>query len=118
MFVPATTQMTFMLYNPKTKQTVWKSINVGSWKPNGRSGTSDHFEIKHTGTAAGEENYHVSAKLDQDVQIDVNFTRPQGMPGCKLGEGRDGGFSYLGGKDRNDPKRDGYIVQCVLAICS
>lgn len=102
-----------MLYNPNTKQTTWKSVNVGSWKPAGRSGTSDHFEIRHSGSASGEEAYHITAKLDQEVQLDVTFTRPADMPGCKLGSGPEGGFSYLGGKDRNDGKRDGSIVQYV-----
>lgn len=43
MFVPATSQMTFKYYNPTTKQATWKSVNVGSWKPDGRGCKSDHF---------------------------------------------------------------------------
>lgn len=43
MFVPATSQMTFKYYNPKTKQASWKSVNVGSFKLDGRGCKSDHF---------------------------------------------------------------------------
>lgn len=31
--VPANTQMTFKLYNPTTKKTVWRSVNSGGFSP-------------------------------------------------------------------------------------
>lgn len=105
MFVPATSQMTFKYYNPTTKQATWKSVNVGSWKPDGRGCKSDHFDIKHTGTAAGEESYAITANLDKTVQITATFTRPSDAPGFKYGQGEKGGFSYLG-KD----KTDGFVI--------
>lgn len=41
--VPATTQMTFKIYNPKTKKLTWKSVNVSNFKTDGRSSKSDAF---------------------------------------------------------------------------
>lgn len=41
--IPATAQMTFKYYNPTTKEQVWKSVNVGSFKHEGKSCKSDHF---------------------------------------------------------------------------
>jgi len=43
MFVPATAQMTFKHYQPKTKDMSWKSVSVGGFKPNGRGCKSDSF---------------------------------------------------------------------------
>ncbi|KAL1411395.1 putative cell survival pathways protein [Vanrija albida] len=107
--VPATTQMTFKLYNPTTKKTVWKSVNVKDFKTDGRSSKSDAFEIKHTGTSAGEEVYELNANLDKTVQLNVKWTRPASAPGCKYGEGEGGGYSTFG-RDRSVEKRDGFIV--------
>lgn len=63
-------------------------------------------DIKHTGTAAGEESYAITANLDKTVQITATFTRPSDAPGFKYGQGEKGGFSYLG-KD----KTDGFVIQ-------
>ena len=41
--IPATAQMTFKHYNPKTKKQVWKSVNSTGFKPNGQSCKSDQF---------------------------------------------------------------------------
>lgn len=41
--IPATAQMTFKYYNPHTKQAVWKSVNVGNFKHEGKSCKSDQF---------------------------------------------------------------------------
>lgn len=38
-----TVQMTFKHYNPATKKATWKSVNVGSFKTDGRGCKSDHF---------------------------------------------------------------------------
>jgi len=43
MFIPATAQMTFKHYSPKTKEMSWKSVSVGGFKPNGRGCKSDSF---------------------------------------------------------------------------
>lgn len=41
--IPATAQMTFKLYNPTTKTTTWKSVNVSNFKHDGRNCKSDSF---------------------------------------------------------------------------
>ena len=65
-------------------------------------------DIRHTGSAAGEEAYAITANLDKNVQITATFTRPADAPGFKYGQGDKGGFSYLG-KD----KTDGFVIQYV-----
>jgi len=107
--VPATSQITFKLYNPKTKKTIWKSVNASGFKSNGRSCKSDQFEIKHTGTPTTEETYLVTANLDKTTQISLKFTKPASAPGFKLGDGPHGGISIFG-KDQEDGKRDGIVV--------
>jgi len=47
MFIPATAQMTFKHYQPKTKEMSWKSVSVGGFKPNGRGCKSDQFVCLH-----------------------------------------------------------------------
>jgi hypothetical protein len=69
---------------------------------------TDEQEVKHTGSAAGEEAYAITANLDKGVQITATFTRAADAPGFKYGEGEKGGFSFLG-KD----KTDGFVVQYV-----
>ena len=44
MFIPATCQMTFKHYNPKTQKTAWKSVNVNGFKTEGQNAKSDQFE--------------------------------------------------------------------------
>lgn len=46
--IPATTQMTFKLYNPHTKKTSWKSVNVNGFKHDGCSSKSDAFVSDNT----------------------------------------------------------------------
>lgn len=41
--IPATAQMTFKLFNPTTKTTTWKSVNVSNFKHDGRNCKSDSF---------------------------------------------------------------------------
>ncbi|RXK37072.1 hypothetical protein M231_05660 [Tremella mesenterica] len=93
--------MTFKIYNPHAKKAVWKSISASGFKPNGRSCKSDHFDIKHTGAASGEESYHIVAHLDKHVQFDLVFRRPAEAPGVKFGAGEMGGISTFG-KDKED----------------
>ena len=126
--MPATSQMTFKIYNPHTKKSVWKSVNASGFKPNGRSCKSDQFascpfvrpwsvgltsqEVKHTGTPEEDEVYTITANLDKNIQISLTFTKPAAAPGFKYGAGEDGGISTFG-KDREDGKRDGFMVQYV-----
>lgn len=104
--------MTFKLYNPTTKKHTWKSVNVGGFKHEGHNSHSDSFNIKHSGSATSEEAYHVTAKLDKDVVIDVTFTKPASALGYKEGPGVNGGFSNFGSPDPE--KRAAYVVQCVI----
>ena len=67
-------------------------------------------EIRHEGSATGAESYSITANLDKTVQISIKFDRPANAPGFKFGEGEAGGFSTFG-KDREDGKRDGLVVQ-------
>ncbi|KAK8864504.1 hypothetical protein IAR55_001754 [Kwoniella newhampshirensis] len=107
--VPATTQMTFKHYNPKTGKTTWRSVNATGAKFHDRGCKSDQFEIRHAGTPTTEETYTISAHLDKTVQLNITYTRPSSAPGFKYGEGPEGGISTFG-KDRTPEKRDGYVV--------
>ncbi|KAL7421646.1 putative cell survival pathways protein [Cryptotrichosporon argae] len=109
MFIPATAQMTFKLYNPKTKESTWRSINASGFKTEGRGCRSDQFEITHSGTPLGEESYAITATLDKGVQVAVTYTRPAAAPGFKLGSGLAGGVSTFGMQTADD-KRDGFVV--------
>ncbi|ODO09873.1 hypothetical protein I350_02095 [Cryptococcus amylolentus CBS 6273] len=105
--IPATTQITFKHYNPATKKSIWKSVNASKSKFDRQNCKADEFEIKHTGTPATDETYSITAHLEKDVQISVQFTKPSSAPGFKLGSGPEGGVSTFG-KDKL--KRDGYVV--------
>ncbi|WWC70096.1 uncharacterized protein I206_104043 [Kwoniella pini CBS 10737] len=107
--IPATTQMTFKVYNPNTKKSTWRSINASGAKFDKQNLKTDQFEIKHTGSPKTEESYHITAKLDKNVTLDLTFTRPANAPGFKFGQGAQGGISTFG-KDRTDSKRDGFVV--------
>ncbi|RSH79877.1 putative cell survival pathways protein [Apiotrichum porosum] len=112
--IPATTQMTFKLYNPHTKKTSWKSVNVNGFKHDGCSSKSDAFEIKHTGTPETEESYAITAHLDKNVQINITFTKPADAPGAKYGTGEQAGYSNFGS---NDPtKRDAFVIHRFLPL--
>ncbi|WVR06944.1 hypothetical protein IAU60_003980 [Kwoniella sp. DSM 27419] len=107
--VPATTQMTFKLYNPKTKKTVWRSLNASGQKFDKQNLKADQFEIKHSGSPTTEEVYHITATLDKSVHFDLTFTRPADAPGFKYGKGPQGGISTFG-KEQDESKRDGFVV--------
>ncbi|WWC94309.1 hypothetical protein V866_001151 [Kwoniella sp. B9012] len=107
--VPATTQMTFKVYNPHTQKSTWRSINASGAKFDKQSLKTDQFEIKHTGSPTTEEVYHIVADLDKNVHLDVKFTKPAEAPGFKFGQGAQGGISTFG-KDREEAKRDGFVV--------
>ncbi|WVQ80796.1 hypothetical protein IAT38_002901 [Cryptococcus sp. DSM 104549] len=109
MFIPATTQMTFKLYNPNTKKQVWKSVHGSNPKYAGQTIKADEFEIKHTGTPTTEETYTITASLDKNVQISVAFKKPAEAPGFKLGQGADGGYSTFGAESAKG-KRAGHVV--------
>lgn len=113
-FMPSQTQMTFKLYNPTTKKSVWKSINASGFTlgEDKRSCKAKEFEIKHTGGPGEEESeeYEINATLENTCKIAVKFTRPAGAPGFKFGEGPQGGYSVFG-KETAEGKRDGMVIQ-------
>ncbi|BEJ16373.1 hypothetical protein CspHIS471_0509780 [Cutaneotrichosporon sp. HIS471] len=106
--IPATAQMTFKYYNPNTKQQVWKSVNVGNFKHEGKSCKSDHFNVQNAGSADGEETYTITANLDNQVQLDLVYTKPANALGFKYGQGEDGGYSIFG-KEKPIDKREGFV---------
>jgi hypothetical protein len=75
-----------------------------------RSSKADQFSIYHADTDVGSEfaeTYTISANLDKDLQISVVVSRPNAVPGFKLGQGPKGGFSYFG---HDIEKPEGYVV--------
>lgn len=109
-----TIQFTFRIYNPNTKETTWKSINVTNFvtPPPGldkRSSKADEFTLTHKSKPGSEypESYVLRANLADDLQISLDFTRPAGAPGFKAGNGPKGGMSYFG-PDAANP--EGYVV--------
>lgn len=109
-----TIQFTCKIYNPNTKQKIWKSVNVTNFvtPPPGldkRSSRADQFSITYKSKPGSDEpeGYALTANLDDDLQITLNITRAAGAPGFKVGGGPSGGFSYFG----HDPKHaDGYVI--------
>jgi Svf1-like C-terminal lipocalin-like domain/Svf1-like N-terminal lipocalin domain len=115
-----TVQFTCKIFDPKSQETTWKSLNVTNFAtpppPNSlrtfdkRSSKSDQFTVFHKETpsdAQYSESYDISANLGDDLQISLTVSRPKGVPGFKLGRSPRGGFSYFG-KDIENP--DGYVV--------
>ena len=109
-----TIQFTCKIYNPNTKEKIWKSVNVTNFTtpPPGldkRSSKADQFSITYKSKPGSDEpeGYTLTANLDNDLQITLNITRAANAPGFKVGGGPNGGFSYFG----HDPKHaDGYVI--------
>lgn len=107
-------QFTCKLHNPKTGQTIWKSINITNFvtPPPGldkRSSKGDQFSITFKSDPGSEypESYRIAANLASDLQLSLDVKRPAAIPGYKVGKGPHGGFSYFG----TDVERpDGYVV--------
>jgi Svf1-like C-terminal lipocalin-like domain/Svf1-like N-terminal lipocalin domain len=108
------------MYNPNTKEKVWRSVNVSNFvtppAPSGgvtydkRSSRADEFTIIHKSrnqTDGAAECYTINANLSKDIQISLIISRPDSVPGVKLGKGPKGGFSDFGADPDN---RDGYVV--------
>lgn len=109
-----TIQFAFKLYNPNTKETVWRSVNVANFvtPPPGldkRSSKSDQFTITYNskpsadGTDASEV-FTIFAHPSDDVQISIDITRI--APGWKIGNGPKSGTSYYG---HDIEKPDGFL---------
>ena len=99
------------VYDPNTKETIWRSINVANFAPGAdkRSSKSDQFTISHKSTpgAEFEESYSIFGRFDDGLQISLDVKRPTAIPGFKIGKGPKGGFSYFG---PDVEKPEGYVV--------
>ena len=106
-----TTQLVIKVYDPDTKKTTWKSINVANFNPgeDKRSSKSDQFTISHKSSPGTEfeESYSVLGKLGDDLQVSLDVKRPAAIPGFKIGKGPKGGFSYFG---PDVEKPEGYVI--------
>jgi hypothetical protein len=109
-----TIQFTFKIYNPDTKEVVWKSVNVSNFvtPPPGldkRSCQADEFSLTYEAHPDSDypETYTIRASLSTRLQISLKFSRPALIPGFKIGSGPKGGYSYYG---PNVEKPDGYVI--------
>jgi len=109
-----TIQFTFKLFNPKTGEKTWRSVNVSNFvtpppELDKRSSKADEFTITHADALGTDypELYTITANLTQDVTISLEVRRPTGAPGFKVGKGPDG-VTRTVGPDAAQP--EGYVV--------
>ncbi|KAF9468065.1 oxidative stress survival Svf1-like protein [Collybia nuda] len=109
-----TIQFTFKIFDPKTGEKVWKSVNVSNFvtPPPGldkRSSKADEFSITHKSAPGTEfpESYTIRANLAADLQLSFDLKRPASIPGCKVGKGPKGGYTYFGPDPEN---AEGYVI--------
>lgn len=99
------------IYDPNTKETIWRSVNVTNFYPSEdkRSSKSDQFTVTYKSTPGTEfeESYSILGRFSDDLQISINIKRPATIPGFKIGKGPKGGFSYFG---PDVEKPEGYVV--------
>jgi len=106
-------QLTARIYDPNTKETTWKSVNVSNFVTpipglDKRSSKSDQFTITHkTNSSDHPESYSIIANYGDDLKISLEAARPAAIPGYKIGQGAKGGFSYFG-PDAEKP--EGYVI--------
>ncbi|KDN49874.1 hypothetical protein RSAG8_01939, partial [Rhizoctonia solani AG-8 WAC10335] len=93
-------QFTCRIFDPATKETTWKSINITGFvtPPPGkdkRSAKSDQFTVTHgQGTGEFAEQYTINANLGNDLQLGLTGA---GGAGCCAGQGgADGGCGDAG----------------------
>ncbi|KAH8118080.1 survival factor 1 [Phellopilus nigrolimitatus] len=98
-----TVQFTFSMYNPNTKERVWRSSNVANFVSpapglDKRSSKSDSFAITFKSKPGTDtpESFTIFAQVAEDVQITLDITRSASAPGWKIGKGPKSGFSYYG----------------------
>jgi hypothetical protein len=110
-----TIQFTCKIYNPKTKESIWRSINISNFltppnpKLDKRSSKGDEFSITYKSNPGSPtpESYTIRANLSADFQISLEVTRPEAVPGFKVGKGPQGGYSYFGPDEANP---EGYVI--------
>ncbi|THV03248.1 oxidative stress survival, Svf1-like protein [Dendrothele bispora CBS 962.96] len=109
-----TIQFTCKIYDPQTKKSIWKSVNVSNFAcpipgRDKRSCKADQFSITHKSSPGSDypESYVIQAQPSDDVQIFLEVLRPANVPGYKIGNDAQGGYSYFG----PDPKNaEGYVI--------
>lgn len=115
-----TVQFTCKIWDPKSQDKTWKSVNVSNFispppstsskSYDKRSSKSDSFTVIHNANPTDPEyaeSYIINANLDNDLQISVEVFRPASIKGFKLGKGPKGGYSYFG-PDVENP--EGYVI--------
>jgi hypothetical protein len=116
-----TIQFTCKVYNPKTGEKIWKSVNVSNFvtPPPGldkRSSKADEFSITYNPSSSSKasssnytypESYTIRCNLGTDLQLSLNVNRVSTAPGFKVGSGPQGGYSYFG---PSTEKPDGYVI--------
>jgi hypothetical protein len=107
-------QFTCKVFNAAKGISIWRSVNVSNFvtppndKLDKRSSKADEYSITHhPATSATPERFSIRANLSKDLQVTMDVTKPDGVPGFKIGKSPKGGFSYYG-IDENDP--EGYMV--------
>ncbi|EJD06688.1 survival factor 1 [Fomitiporia mediterranea MF3/22] len=108
-----TVQFTFKLYNPTTKEHVWRSTNVSNFVSpapghDKRSCKSDQFTITYKSNPGSDtpESYTIFSHAAEDVQVSLDVMRPASAPGWKIGKGPKSGTSYYG---PDIEKPDGFV---------
>ncbi|TFY83296.1 hypothetical protein EWM64_g726 [Hericium alpestre] len=109
-----TIQFTFKIFNPKTGEKTWRSVNVSNFTTpvpglDKRSSKADEFTVTHRSHPNSEfpESYDIQFNLPNDIQFSLEVRRPVGAPGFKVGKGPKGGYSYFG---HDLEKPDGYVI--------
>ncbi|KAJ6619775.1 oxidative stress survival Svf1-like protein [Mycena sp. CBHHK59/15] len=109
-----TIQFTCKVFNPKTKEITWKSINVSNFvtPPPGldkRSSKADEFSVTYKSAPDSDfpESYTIRANLSAELQVSLEVSRPKLIPGWKIGQGEKGGYSYFGPDPLNP---EGYAI--------
>jgi hypothetical protein len=82
-----------------------------------RSCKADEFSITHKQNSGTEyaESYSIKANFGTDLQIFLDFNRSTSIPGFKVGNGAQGGYSYFG-PDMTKP--EGYVVHRFWPRCN
>ncbi|KLO17226.1 survival factor 1 [Schizopora paradoxa] len=98
-----TVQLTFKMYNPNTKEVIWRSNNVSNFvtPPPGldkRSCKSDGFSVTYNSNPGTDtpESYTIVCNACDDVQATLTIARPASAPGWKIGKGAKAGHSFYG----------------------
>jgi len=98
-----TVQITLKMYNPNTKEVIWRSNNVSNFvtPPPGldkRSCKSDGFTVTHNSNPGSDtpESYTITYNACDDVQASLTVSRPASAPGWKIGKDSTAGRSFYG----------------------